>query len=207
MDHRTGFYMLLKDADNPRFSDSSTWWEMFSSYVYSPDDDVAQPEHLALKGELLEALEREKQPLDTQRISLRAVKQFYQRVECNCEDLKQINVEEMKLLIAVFSYSERCRIVDNGYLSYGCTIKEGDEVTVRIKDLQDVAGVVRYKGPVPPYDGTMFGIEILVSEIHCPRNIQPQESQPVTQLLFSNTGIPHHFLLETVEHTGGGGEA
>ncbi|KAK3754779.1 hypothetical protein QZH41_019691, partial [Actinostola sp. cb2023] len=161
MDHRTGFYMLLKDADNPQFSDSSTWWEMFSSYVYSPDDDVAQPEHLALKGELLEALEREKQPLDTQRISLRAVKQFYQRAECNCEDLKQINVEEMKLLIAVFSYSERCRIVDNGYLSYGCTIKEGDEVTVRIKDLQDVAGVVRYKGPVPPYDGTMFGIEIL----------------------------------------------
>lgn len=164
MDPRTGFYLLLKDVENPSFPDNSSWWGMFSSYVYSTEDEVPQIPHLALKGELLEALELTEQPQDSNRISLHAVKQFYQRLECNIEDLKPVEKEEMNLLLAVDSYYERCRIIEDGKLSYACTINEGDEVNVMIKDIQkEVSAVVRYKGLVPPFYGTVFGVEITVS--------------------------------------------
>lgn len=166
MDPRTGFYLLLKDVENPSYTENATWWQTFSSYVYTSEDDVVQQPHLALKGELLEALELEQQPQDTTKISLRAVKQSYLRIECNTDDLKPIEVEEMKLLLAVNSFYERCRIIDEGRIKYGSTLDEGNEVVVRMKDLQkEVSGVVRYKGPVPPFYGTMFGVEITVSSI------------------------------------------
>jgi len=164
MDSRRGFYLLLNDVENPNFSENPSWWGMLSSYVYTTEDEVPQLPHLALKGELLEALEPAEQPQDPSRISLRAVKQSYQRLECNVDDLKPVEKEEMKLLLAVDSYYERCSILADGRLAYGCTINEGDEVNVRIKDLQkEVSAVVRYKGLVPPFYGTVFGVEIMVS--------------------------------------------
>jgi hypothetical protein len=165
MDLRTGHYLLLKDVENPDFPNNTSWWGMLSGYVYTPEDVLPQSEKLALRGEVLEAREAEAQPAeDSKQIALRGVKQIFQHVECDREDLKWISSEEAQLLLAVNSYSERCRIVDEGYLALGCSLKEGATVTTRIKDVQrDVAGVVRYKGPVSPYDGTMFGVEILVS--------------------------------------------
>lgn len=164
MDHRTGYYLLLKDVENPEFSSGSSWWGMFSSYVYTTEDVPPPSETLALKGELLEARKTDEQPDDTNKIALRGVKQIFQHVECDREDLKRLTYEETQLLLAVNSYLERCRIVEEGYLSVGCSLEEGAKVTARIKEIKrDVSAIVRYKGQVSPYDGTMFGVEILVS--------------------------------------------
>lgn len=163
MDPRTGYYLLLKDVENPEFSSGSSWWGMFSSYVYT-SEDVPPSETLALRGELLEARKQDEQPDDTNKIALRGVKQIFQHVECYREDLKRLTHEETQLLLAVNSYLERYRIVEDGFLSLGCNLEEGAKVSVRIKEIKkDVSAVVRYKGPVTPYDGTMFGVEILVS--------------------------------------------
>ncbi|EDO30427.1 predicted protein [Nematostella vectensis] len=164
MARREGYFILLKDIENPSLAEKSSWWNVLTSYVSSNEDDeckVPTQRYLALKGEILQALDPEKQPTDPNKIALRGAKQICLRFECDLEDVEAISETDGQLLLAVLSYPERLRITnEEGVI--GEFLCEGSKVNVVLKELKkEVAGVVRYMGPVSPYDGIMFGIEIM----------------------------------------------
>ncbi|XP_048576535.1 U-box domain-containing protein 33 [Nematostella vectensis] len=164
MARREGYFILLKDIENPSLAEKSSWWNVLTSYVSSNEDDeceVPTQRYLALKGEILQALDPEKQPTDPNKIALRGAKQICLRFECDLEDVEAISETDAQLLLAVLSYPERLRIInEEGVI--GEFLCEGSKVNVVLKELKkEVAGVVRYMGPVSPYDGIMFGIEIM----------------------------------------------
>ena len=67
--------------------------------------------------------------------------------------------------------SERCNIVNDkqDLLRWGLTENEGCHVLVWLDDLKkNVDAFVHYKGALPPYDGIMFGVEIVVSAVMSP---------------------------------------
>lgn len=132
---------------------------MLSTYVYG-----IQPP-LALKGELFEALPSDEQPTGVEdKLAVRGLKQKCLQVECPKEDLAEVSDKDAYILLAVQSYTERCKMVTakRSLLSWGVTDNEGCQVSVWIDDLRkDVAAVLHYKGALPPYDGIMFGVEIV----------------------------------------------
>ena len=154
------YYILLRDLEDPLTQGSGMLWGMLSNYVYG-----TQPP-LALKGELFELLPADEQPTEIEdKLALRGLKQTCLRVVCPKEDLQMINDKEAYLLLAVQSYQERCRMIKEkrNLLSWGVTENEGCQVFVWMDQLKkDVAAVLHYKGAVPPYDGIMFGVEIVV---------------------------------------------
>ena len=87
-------------------------------------------------------------------------------VECPKEDLQVIDEHDAQILLAVQSYSERCRMLNErqDLLRWGGSENEGCQVLVWMEDLKkNVDAVVHYKGALPPFDGIMFGVEIVVS--------------------------------------------
>ena len=159
-------FILLRDLEDPSTQDSSVLWGMLTNYVYGTQPPVA------LKGELFEARPVEEQPTgDSDRIALRGLKQKCLEVDCLKEDLQVITPEDAQILLAVQSYSERCNIVNDkqDLLRWGLTENEGYHVLVWLDDLKkNVDAVVHYKGALPPYDGIMFGVEIVVSAVMSP---------------------------------------
>ena len=157
-----GKFILLRDLEDPSSHGSGLLWGMLSSYVYGNQPPIA------LRGELFEALPVDEQPVHLEgMISLRGLKQQYLRVECSKHDLQGISDVEAQILLAVQSYSERCRMLDERktLLGRGVTVDEGSKLFVRVDGLnKDVPAILHYKGALPPYDGIMFGIEITVSE-------------------------------------------
>lgn len=153
------YYMLLRDLEDPS-AQSGVLWGMLSTYVYG-----MQPP-LALKGELFEALPSDEQATGVEdKLAVRGLKQKCLQVECPKEDLAEVSDKDAYILLAVQSYTERCKMVTakRSLLSWGVTDNEGCLVSVWIDDLRkDVAAVLHYKGALPPYDGIMFGVEIVV---------------------------------------------
>lgn len=154
------YYILLRDLEDPLTQGSGMLWGMLSNYVYG----TLPP--LALKGELFEVLPADEQPTGIEdKIALRGLKQTGLRVECPKENLQIISDKDAYVLLAVQSYQERCRMIKEkqNLLDWSVTANEGCQVFVWMDDLmKDVAAVLHYKGAVPPYDGIMFGVEIVV---------------------------------------------
>lgn len=165
MEKRNNF-ILLRDLEDPSSQASGVLWGMLSNYVYGTQPPIA------LKGELFEARSVDEQPAgDGDKIALRGLKQKCLEVDCPKDDLQVLSTEDAQLLLAVQSYSERCRILNEkqDLLRWGLTETEGCQVLVWMDDMKkNVSAVVHYKGALPPYDGIMFGVEIVVSAIFKP---------------------------------------
>ena len=157
------YYILLRDLQDPSTQSSGMLWGMslLSNYMYGT------PTPLVLKGELFESLPADEQPIEAEgKCSVRGLKQRCLQVECPLEDLTVISEKEANMLLAVQSYHKRCSIVseNRSLLDLGVAGNEGCQVSVWMDDMKkDVAAAIRYVGAVPPYDGIMFGVEIMVS--------------------------------------------
>lgn len=156
------YFILLRDLEDPSSQGSGMLWGVLSNYVYGTQPPIA------LKGELFVALPADEQPTRVEgKIAVRGLKQTCLQVECPKGDLQIVSDRDAYMLLAVQSYQERCKIVKEkqNLLRWGVTENEGCQVSVWMEDMKkDVDAVVRYKGALPPYDGIMFGVEILVSE-------------------------------------------
>lgn len=157
-------FILIRDLEDPSTQGSGVLWGMLSNYVYGTLPPIA------LKGELFAALPADEQPVGTvgidDKIALRGLKQKCLKVECPKEDLQVISENDAQLLLAVQSYNERCRMLSEkqDLLRWGVTENDGCQVLVWMDDLKkNVSAVVHYNGALPPYDGIMFGVEIVVS--------------------------------------------
>ena len=157
------YFILVRDLEDPSSQGSGMLWGMLSNYVYGTQPPIA------LKGELFESLPAHEQPTGIEdKLAVRGLKQTCLQVECNKEDLQVISDKDAYILLAVQSYQERCRMLSEkqNLLKWGVTDNEGCQVSVWMDDLKkDVAAVVHYKGALPPYDGIMFGVEIVVCEM------------------------------------------
>lgn len=163
MEKRSNF-ILLRDLEDPANQASGVLWGMLSNYMYGTSPPIA------LKNELFEALPADEQPVGVEdKISVRGLKQKCLKVECPKEDLQVITEDDAQILLAVQSYNERYRMLNErqDLLRWGVTENEGCQVLVWMDDLKkNVSAVVHYKGALPPYDGIMFGVEIVVSLIY-----------------------------------------
>ncbi|XP_078367513.1 uncharacterized protein LOC144651443 isoform X2 [Oculina patagonica] len=156
---KKSYFILLRDLEDPSSQASGMLWGMLSNYVYGTSPPIA------LKGELFEALPADEQPVGIEdKIALRGLKQKCLNVECPKEDLQVITEDDAQILLAVQSYNERCRLLieRQELLRWGVTENEGSQVLVWMDDMKkNVAAVVHSKGALPPYDGIMFGVEIV----------------------------------------------
>ena len=87
--------------------------------------------------------------------------------DCPVANIEPLNDEEAKLLLPFKSNDERYKIYKNNLLDNGRRMTVGCNVFVKVKtvggSIVELRGVIRYKGPLPGEDGTMFGVELLVS--------------------------------------------
>ena len=122
-----------------------------------------------LKGELLEALPDTEQPDDSTRIALAGIDRKNVRLECRTLDITRLTNEDNNLLLAISSVGLRYEtFVDRKRLDFGRQISPGSIVLVEVKGItRKVFGVVWYIGELPPYRGTMFGVELQVSMFWC----------------------------------------
>ena len=120
-----------------------------------------------LKGELLEALPETEQPNDSTRIALAGIDRKNIRLECRTEDITRLTVEDSNLLLAISSAGLRYWTFTNRKrLDFGRQIVPGKNVFVEVKGVsKKLHGVVRYIGELPPLQGTMFGVELIVSTV------------------------------------------
>ena len=121
---------------------------------------------LLLKGELLEALPENEQPGDSTRIALGGIDRKL-RLECRTEDVKKLTLEEADLLLGISSTKLRCEIYfDRKRLDFGKRLEYGSYVLVSINGVsKKLPGVVWFKGELPCSSGTLFGIELHVSQV------------------------------------------
>ena len=122
-----------------------------------------------LKGELLEALPEAEQPNDSTRIALAGIDRKTLRLECSMEDITRLTSEDADLLLAISSVGSRYEsYIDRKRLDFGRRILPGSQVFVEVKGIsRKLHGTVWYKGDlhVPPKLGTMFGVELYVSNL------------------------------------------
>ena len=118
-----------------------------------------------LRGDLLEALPETKQPQDSTKIALIGVERKSLRLECTLEYLTRLSDEDANLLLAISSLEERYYTCMDGIrLDFGRKISPGGKVYVSIKGVsKKLSGVVWYKGELPSNNGTLFGVELIVS--------------------------------------------
>ena len=117
-----------------------------------------------LKGELLEALPENEQPVDSTRVAFGGIDRKL-RVECRMEDVMKLTGQEVDLLLAISSATSRYQICfDRKRLDFGKRLKSGSQVLVSINGVsKKLPGIVWFKGELPSSCGTMFGIELHVS--------------------------------------------
>ena len=119
-----------------------------------------------LRGELLEALPEVEQPTDLNRIALVGIEDKSLRLNCPIADLARLSDEEASLLLAISSVGERYQTFnDRKRLEFGRLLSPEDQVfvAVAVKGFtKDLPGVVWYKGKLPSWPGTIFGVELTV---------------------------------------------
>ena len=118
-----------------------------------------------LRGDLLEALPETEQPQDSTKIALIGVERKSLRLECTLEYLTRLSDEDANLLLAISSLEERYQtFMDRIRLDFGRKLLLGSKVYVSMKGVsKKLSGVVWYKGELPSNNGTMFGVELIVS--------------------------------------------
>ena len=125
---------------------------------------MAKPTRV-LRGELLEALPVDEQPVDLNRKALVGIDRKSVRLECLIVDLIRLSEEEANLLLAISSPELRSQLmaIDKKRLAFGRRLLPGNQVFVSVKGIgKDLPGVVWYKGELPSCPGTMFGVELTV---------------------------------------------
>ena len=112
------------------------------------------------EGEARESQQHFPTPLNYKKYSNDLVKLY-----CEPEYVRQLNETQFNLLLAV-KYPLNCyKALD--ILHWVEKLKVGDNINVSISaSPQDVSGIIRYIGPLPGKEGTIFGVELLVSQ-HC----------------------------------------
>ena len=118
-----------------------------------------------LRGELLEALPEAEQPNDSSKIALVAIDRKSLRLECGMACIIRLTEEDANLLLAISSLGERYQTyMDKVLLDFGGNIGTESKVYVNVKGVSKLLpGVVRYKGELLVCNGTMFGVELIVS--------------------------------------------
>ena len=122
-----------------------------------------------LRGELLEALPEAEQPKDSSKVALVGIDRKSLRLECGMEYIIRLTEEDANLLLAISSLEERYQTYkDRNRLEFGRKIGAESKVYVTVKGIsKKLPGVVWYKGELPSSNGTMFGVELIVSMRIC----------------------------------------
>ena len=89
-------------------------------------------------------------------------------LECAISDIGPLTKEEAKLLLSFTSNDARYKYYSSKSLNDANAMNVGSKVFVKVRSptgggMQELRGVVRYKGPLPDVIGTMFGVELEVS--------------------------------------------
>ena len=118
-----------------------------------------------LQGELLEALPEAEQPSDASKTALVGIDRKSLRLECGMDCVTRLTEEDANLLLGIPSLEERYQTyMDRAFLDFERKIGPDSEVFVAVKDdSRKLPGVVWYKGELPSCNGTMFGVELIVS--------------------------------------------
>ena len=126
-----------------------------------------------LRGELLEALPEAEQPKDSSKVALVGTDRKSLRLECGMECIIRLAEEDANLLLAISSLEERYQTYkDRIRLEFGRKIGPESKVYVIVKGVsKKLPGVVWYKGELPSSNGTMFGVELIVSMRICNLNL------------------------------------
>ena len=86
--------------------------------------------------------------------------------DCPVEEVQSLEDEEARLLLSFKSNCERYELFVDSSLHIGKKMTIGTNVYVKVRSYcggsQELRGVIRYKGPLPGENGTMFGVELLV---------------------------------------------
>ena len=89
--------------------------------------------------------------------------------DCPLGEIKPLEDEEAKLLLSFKSNDERLKFYINSTLDSGKKMTIGSNVYVKVRSIgggiNELCGVIRYKGPLPGKHGTMFGVELLSNQI------------------------------------------
>ena len=89
--------------------------------------------------------------------------------DCSIKDIEPLEDEKAKLLLSFKSHGERYKFYMNSTVDTGKKMTIGSNVYAKVRlpngggGTQELRGIIRYKGPLPTEDGTMFGVELLVS--------------------------------------------
>ena len=120
-----------------------------------------------LRGELLETLPEAEQPKDSSKIALGCIERKSLRLECALDCITRLAEEDTNLLLAISSLEKRYQTyMDRKRLDFGKRIGQGSRVFVIVKGIsKKLPGVVWYKGELPSCNGTMFGVELIVSTL------------------------------------------
>ncbi|PFX21245.1 uncharacterized protein LOC111335862 [Stylophora pistillata] len=118
-----------------------------------------------LRGELLEDISEAQGPQNSISVTVvgKGSKTFRFR-EPSAMYLARLLEEEAKLLLAISSLESRYNTFqDRKHLLFGRQLSPGGEVYVKVQAIssKELRGVVRYKGELPPYLGTWFGVQLL----------------------------------------------
>ena len=147
------FYILLKETCAKKRN---------TDYSYS----VSGPKSL-LRGEILigNYFTSVDSATGTLRLHLYGKPSYY--CDCPVETIMPLEDEEAMLLFSFKSNDERYKYFTNMSLDVGKKLTIGSNVYVKVRSsmggTQELRGVIRYKGPLPD-EGTMFGVELLVSK-------------------------------------------
>ena len=154
-DQRTK-YILLQDRVGRTVERN-----VFTRYGLSTKSTPAQ----VLRGNLLEALPETEQPEDSTTIALVVIDRWSLRLECTSEYLTRLSDQDTNLLLAISSLEERYQtFMDRVLLDFGRKILPECKVYVSVKGVpRKLPGIVWYKGELPSANGTMFGVELIVS--------------------------------------------
>ena len=117
------------------------------------------------RGELLEAFPEAEKPKDSSKIALVGIDRRSLRLECAMECISRLIEEEANMLLAISSLEERYQtFMDRIRLDFGRKIGPGSKVYVTLRGFsKELPGVVWYKGELLSCNGTMFGVELMVS--------------------------------------------
>ena len=120
----------------------------------------------ALRGELFEADPRSQQlTFDPSRVALVGIDRKFLRLECGMKYITRLTEKDVNFLLAISSREGRYQTyMDKAPLDFGRNIGPESEVFVTVKNhSRKLPGIVWYKGELPLCNGTMFGVELIVS--------------------------------------------
>ncbi|XP_014665395.1 PREDICTED: LOW QUALITY PROTEIN: ubiquitin carboxyl-terminal hydrolase CYLD-like [Priapulus caudatus] len=102
---------------------------------------------------------------EEKKVQLASIEREDVTLVCSVSDIFQLSSVEADLLLAISSPAIRMQVLHNDeWLREGSSIKEGDLIDVYLHGLSKAAsGIVRYRGTVLGFKGTMFGIEMTSS--------------------------------------------